>query len=134
MLQEQAIALGQATRKAIEASGRRAVLLASESLSHRHFVTEADVPEDMSREHITNHHQYLWDMKLIELLRRGRCREAVDLMPEFVDQSVSEADSGALTWLMSALGYPTYDAELYAYGTVIGTGNVVMGWYPGAST
>jgi 2-aminophenol/2-amino-5-chlorophenol 1,6-dioxygenase beta subunit len=130
VMQEQMRVLGRATRQAIEASGKRAVLLASESLSHRHFVTEPAVPEDMSREHVYNHHQYLWDMKVIDLLRSGRTREMDDIMPEFVDQAVSEADSGALTWLLSALDYPTYEAELYAYGNVIGTGNAVMGWYP----
>ncbi len=130
VMQEQMIALARATRDAIEKSDRRVVLLASESLSHRHFVTESAVPEDMSREHITNHHQYLWDMKLIELMRTGRSREVVDLMPEFTEQAVSESDSGALTWLLAALDYPTYPAELYGYGTVIGTGNAVMGFCP----
>jgi hypothetical protein len=32
--------------------------------------------------------------------------------------------------MLAALGFPTYPAELYAYGTVIGTGNAVMGWFP----
>jgi 2-aminophenol/2-amino-5-chlorophenol 1,6-dioxygenase subunit beta len=128
VMQEQMIALGQATRRAIEASDRRVVLLASESLSHRHFVSEASVPEDMSREHVTNHHQYLWDMRLIQMLREGRTREVVDIMPEFTEHAVSESDSGALTWLLAALDFPTQPADLFAYGTVIGTGNAVMGW------
>jgi 2-aminophenol/2-amino-5-chlorophenol 1,6-dioxygenase beta subunit len=128
VMQEQMLALGRATRRAIEQSDRRVVLVASESLSHRHFVTEAAVPEDMSHEHITNHHQYLWDMRLIELLRSGRCQEVLELMPEFTEQAVSESDSGALSWLLAALDVPTYGAELYGYGTVIGTGNAVMGW------
>lgn len=128
VMQEKMIALGNATREAIEQSGRRAVLLASNSLSHRHFTTEPSVPEDMSAEHITNHNQYLWDMRMIELLRKGRTRELVDIMPEFVAQSVSEADGGAMTWLLSALSFPDRGAEIYGYGTVIGTGNVVAGW------
>ena len=130
VMQEQAIELGKATKRAIEASGKRVVLLASNSLSHRHFTSEAGIPEDMSYEHITNHANYLWDMRAIDLLRGGRTREFIDVMPEFTEQSVSEADAGSLTWLMSSLDFPTYEAELYAYGTVIGTGNVVMGWYP----
>ena len=133
VMQEQMVALGRATRRAIEASDRRVVLLSSESLSHRHFVTEAEVPEDMTREHITNHHQYLWDMKLIDLMRTGRTEEVVQVMPEFTEHAVSESDSGALTWLMAALDFPTYPAELYGYGTVIGTGNAVMGWVPPAT-
>lgn len=130
VMQEQAITLGRAVRKAILESDRNVLLIASESLSHRHFVTEGEVPEDMSAEHVTNHHQYLWDMKIIDLLRKGRTRELLELMPEFVDQAVSEADSGALSWLLAALDFPEYGAELYGYGTVIGTGNAVMGWYP----
>ncbi|MEQ1571416.1 MAG: tRNA U-34 5-methylaminomethyl-2-thiouridine biosynthesis protein [Myxococcota bacterium] len=128
VMQEHMLALAAATRRAIEASGKRVVLLASESLSHRHFVSESAIPEDMSREHVTNHHQYLWDMRLIRMLREGRTREVVDIMPEFTEHAVSESDSGALTWLLAALGFPTRPAELYAYGTVIGTGNAVMGW------
>ena len=128
VMQEHALALGRATRRAIEASDRKVLLLGSESLSHRHFVTEGPVPEDMSNEHVTNHHQYLWDMRLIELLRAGKTREVVDLMPEFTEQAASESDSGALTWLLSALDFPTSAGELYAYGTVIGTGNAIIGW------
>jgi 2-aminophenol/2-amino-5-chlorophenol 1,6-dioxygenase beta subunit len=130
VMQEQAFELGQATRRAIEATGRKAVLLSSNSLSHRHFTTESEIPEDMSREHIYHHGQYLWDMRLIDLMREGRTRELIDVMPEFVEQAVSEADAGSLSWLMAALGYPDYPAELYAYGTVIGTGNLVAAWYP----
>ncbi|MEZ4238177.1 MAG: tRNA U-34 5-methylaminomethyl-2-thiouridine biosynthesis protein [Myxococcota bacterium] len=128
VMQEQMMALARATRAAIEASDRRVVVLASESLSHRHFVHEGAIPEDMSLEHVTNHHQYLWDMRLIDMMRRGRTREVVDIMPEFTEQAVSESDSGALTWLMAVMGFPTRPAELYAYGTVIGTGNAVVGW------
>ncbi len=131
VMQEKMKALGEATARAISASGKKAVLLASESLSHRHFTTESPLPEDMSQEHITNHHQYLWDMKLIDQMKRGRGQELWDQMPEFVDQAVSEADSGSLSWLLAAMGIPDYPAEVYAYGTVIGTGNAVAAWFPG---
>lgn len=133
VMQEQAIALGKATREAITASGKRVVLLASNSLSHRHFTSESAVPEDMSREHIYNHGQYLWDMRFIDHFRNGRTRAVIEEMPDFVEQAISEADSGALSWLISALDFPEYPAEIYAYGTVIGTGNVVAGWFPGAA-
>ena len=120
--------LGKATRKAIEASGKRVLLLASNSLSHRHFTSEAEVPEDMSKEHIYHHGQYLWDMQMIELMKAGKTREMVDLMPDFTEQTVAETDSGALTWMLAALDFPEYPAEVHAYGTVIGTGNAVVEW------
>ncbi|MCA9573427.1 MAG: tRNA U-34 5-methylaminomethyl-2-thiouridine biosynthesis protein, partial [Myxococcales bacterium] len=97
VMQEQAIALGQATARAIERSGKRAVLLASCSLSHRHFVTESELPEDMSKEHITNHNQYLWDMRIIQMIKEGRTKELIDVQPEFISQAITETDSGALT-------------------------------------
>lgn len=130
--QEEMKALGEATRRAVERSGRRAVLLASNSLSHRHFTIEPEVPEDMSREHPFHHGQYLWDMKVLDLMRQGRSRELIDVLPDFIDQTESEVKAGALTWLVAALGFPAYPASVEAYGTVIGTGNAVVSWVPPA--
>lgn len=127
-MQSVMVKLGQATRKAVEASGKRAVLLSSNSLSHRHFTTEGALPEDMSREHVNNHNQYLWDMKMIDLMKRGRTQEILDIMADFTDHATAETDGGSLTWMLSALNTPTYPAEVHGYGTVIGTGNAVVEW------
>jgi len=124
------ITLGEATRRAIEATGRRALLLSSNSLSHRHFTEEAALPEDMSKEHIYHHGQYLWDMHVLELMRQGQTRQLIDEMPDFIEQSVSECKEGSLTWMLAAMGFPTYPAEVHAYGTVIGTGNAIVEWDP----
>ena len=124
------LTLGAAARRAVEGLGRRALFVASNSLSHRHFTEEAAVPEDMSRERIYHHGQYLWDMHMIELLRSGQCRRAIDEMPDFIEHATSECKEGSLTFLLGALGVPDYPAEVYAYGTVIGTGNAVIGWFP----
>ncbi len=128
VMQEMMIELGKSTRRAIEKSGKRALLLASNSLSHRHFTTEPSLPEDMSHEHIYNHSQYLWDMKMIELMKQGRSRDIISLMPDFTEQAISETDSGALTWMLSALDFPSRPAKVHGYGTVIGTGNAVVEW------
>lgn len=126
--QEEMIKLGIATRRAIERSGRKAVLLASNSLSHRHFTSEPEIPEDMSFEHIYHHGQYLWDMEILKMMREGRSRELIDCLPEFMDMAAAEVKAGALAWMLSALDFPTYPAEVHAYGTVIGTGNAVVEW------
>jgi 2-aminophenol/2-amino-5-chlorophenol 1,6-dioxygenase beta subunit len=131
--QEQMIALGEATRRAVEKSGKRAVLLASNSISHRHFTTEPEIPEDMSHEHVYHHGQYLWDMHVLELMRNGKSRELIDELPDFIDQTESEVKAGSLTWLIAAMGFPEYAAEVHGYGTVIGTGNAVVEWDPGAA-
>lgn len=128
VMQAMMFKLGQATRKAVEESGRRAVLLSSNSLSHRHFTKEPAITEDMSFEHIGSHNQYLWDMKMIDLMKRGRTREIVDILPDFTEQATAETDGGSLTWMLSAMNFPTYPAEVHGYGTVIGTGNAVVEW------
>ncbi|MCO5112602.1 MAG: tRNA U-34 5-methylaminomethyl-2-thiouridine biosynthesis protein [Bdellovibrionaceae bacterium] len=121
-------ALGEATREAVEASGKRAVLIASHSLSHRHFVDESDIPEDMSKEHIQNHSQYLWDMKMIELMKKGNSKAILDFLPDFTEQTIGETDAGGLAWMLNALGMPQTPAIVHGYGTVIGTGNAVAEW------
>lgn len=128
VLQAMMVKLGRATRTAVEASGRRAVLLSSNSLSHRHFTKEPEVPEDMSREHIHNFNQYLWDMKMIDLMKRGKTREIMAVLSDFTEQATAETDGGSLAWMLSALDFPSYSAEVHGYGTVIGTGNAVVEW------
>ena len=128
--QEEMKKLGEATRIAIEKSGKRAVLLASNSLSNRHFTTEPEIPEDMSHEHIYHHGQYLWDMEVLKMMREGRSKELIDCLPEFMDMASAEVKAGALTWMLSALGMPSYPATVHAYGSVIGTGNAVVEWNP----
>ncbi len=120
--------LGKATRKAIEASGRRAVLLASNTLCHYHFSEEPVPPEDMSREHPQNYEGYLWDMRIIDLLRQGKTAETFKLLPQFIEESFAEIKSGGFTWMFAGMDYPEIPAELHGYGTVIGTGNAVMEW------
>ena len=131
---EQATALGRACAKAIEESGKRVVLVASHSLSHRHFVEDAPLPEDMSRELIYNHSQYVWDMKIIDMMREGKSREVIDIMPEFTEQTMAETEGGGLIWMLGAMGYPKFPAEIYGYQSVIGTGNVVACWDPNDET
>lgn len=122
----QMIALGRATAKAVENSGRRALLLASCSLSHRHFTQEPALPEDMTFEHIYNYNQYLWDMRVLDHFKNGRTREFLDEHADFAEQAVSETRAGSLTWLLAALGFPEKPAVVHAYGSVIGTGNAVV--------
>ncbi len=126
--QKQMAVLGEATRAAIEKSGKRCVLLASNSMSHRHFVTESEIPEDMSFEHVYNHAQYLWDMRLLQMMREGKTKELLDILSEFIDMASAEVKAGALAWMLHALGIPDYPAEVHGYGNVIGTGNAIVEW------
>lgn len=126
--QDQMIKLGQATRRAIEKTGRRAILAASNTLSHLHFDREPEIPEDMSRETVYSFDQYLWDMKIIDLLRQGKLDELQRVLPEFMEKTAAEVKAGSLMWMLSAMGFPEMPAEVHGYGSVIGTGNAVIEW------
>jgi 2-aminophenol/2-amino-5-chlorophenol 1,6-dioxygenase beta subunit len=104
------------------------VLLASNTLCHYHFHEEPQVPEDMSREHPENYKGYKWDMKMIDLMRRGKTKEMFAILPQFIEEAFAEVKSGAFTWMFAAMGYPELPGELHGYGTVIGTGNAVVEW------
>jgi 2-aminophenol/2-amino-5-chlorophenol 1,6-dioxygenase beta subunit len=67
-------------------------------------------------------------MKMIDLMKQGKSREIIDVMSDFTEQATAETDSGSLTWMLSAMEFPSYPAEVHGYGTVIGTGNAVVEW------
>jgi 2-aminophenol/2-amino-5-chlorophenol 1,6-dioxygenase beta subunit len=69
-------------------------------------------------------------MQVIDLMRKGRTKELLAVLPEFMDHAVSEVKAGSLAWMLSALDMPDYPAEVYGYWTVIGTGTAVVGWDP----
>jgi 2-aminophenol/2-amino-5-chlorophenol 1,6-dioxygenase beta subunit len=122
------IALGDATRRAIEKLGRRALCLATCSLSHRHFTEEPADPEDPAFEHIYNQNQKRWDDHILALMRSGQSRRIVDEMPDFIEGCVSETKDGSLTWLLAAMGFPPTQGIVHGYGSVIGTGNAIVEW------
>lgn len=126
--QDQMIKLGRATLRAIEHTGRRAVLAASNTLSHLHFDREPEVPEDMSQERVYSFDQYLWDMRMVDLMRQGKLDTLMDLLPEFMEKTFAEVKAGSLVWMLSAMGFPNIPAAVHGYGTVIGTGNAVVEW------
>jgi 2-aminophenol/2-amino-5-chlorophenol 1,6-dioxygenase subunit beta len=126
--QDQMIKLGKATARAIEKTGRKAVLAASNTLSHLHFDKEPTLPEDMSKEAVYSFDQYLWDMKVLDKMRHGQLDELMTILPEFMEKTFAEVKAGSLVWMLSALGFPSIPATVHGYGTVIGTGNAVVEW------
>ena len=128
VMQEQMEILGKATARAIEASDKKVVLIASHSLSHRHYTVEPNPPEDMSKEHVDHHGQYLWDMKMIDLMKKGKTKELFETIPDFTEATIAETEAGGLSWMLQAMGMKDIKATVHGYGTVIGTGNAVVEW------
>lgn len=120
--------LGAATLRAVERTGRRAVLIASNTLSHMHWDREPQPPEDMSKEHPYDQSQYEWDMRFLAAARAGDGRRFEQVIGEHIEATASETKAGSLTWMQSAMGWPDVPGDVIAFGTVIGTGNAIVHW------
>jgi len=128
--QDQMIKLGEVTQRAVQKTGRNAMLAASVTLSHLHFSKEPnpELPEDMSKEHVFSQAQYEWDMKVIDMLCRGDLKSYFECLPDFMRETFAEVKAGSLTWMLAAMGMPKTKAKFHGYGSVIGTGNAVLEW------
>jgi len=73
-------------------------------------------------------------MKIVKMMREGQMRNVIDIMPEYTEQTIAETEGGGLTWMMAAMGFPEYSAEIYGYQSVIGTGNAIVAWDPNSVT
>ena len=78
-MQQQAKALAKATLSAIESSGKRVVLLASNLVVASSFYDGVSHPGRHEPGTVVMHHgQYLWDMHAIDLLRSGKTAQFID--------------------------------------------------------
>jgi 2-aminophenol/2-amino-5-chlorophenol 1,6-dioxygenase subunit beta len=124
--------LGRATAEAVQRTGRRAILLASNSLSHLHFDRESDLPEDMSREYPFSNDQYHADMVLLDTIRHQPSAALRTAIADHIAATEAETKAGSLTWMLAAMGWPDAPGDVLGYGTIIGTGNAVVQWTRGA--
>jgi hypothetical protein len=77
-------------------ASRRAVLLASNSLSHLHFDRRTDLTEDMGREHPFNKNQDRADMVLLEKIPSAPAAELRSAIREHIAASAAETKSGSV--------------------------------------
>ena len=82
----------------------------------------------MSKEHVFSHANYLWDMRVLDLMRKGDMDALRALLPEFIEATGAEIKAGGLFWMLSAMGFPKKPARVHGYWSVIGTGNAVVEW------
>lgn len=114
--------LGLAVRQAIEAQGKRAVLVTCSALSHRFHTEEIDPAQDTFSREEDDH----WNRRMLALMQAGKNREAADLGDEFAQAVGPEMMFKGFYWMMGALGTPDIPANLMAYGPVWGTGAAVL--------
>lgn len=125
---EESKIVGEAIRKAVEATDRKVAFLASGSLSHR--IPPNKVVGDYLFKISKPFNQFV-DMNVLELWKKGRTREFLEILPQYARDCDGEGGMHDTAMLFGLLGWDKYEgrAEVFTdYFPSSGTGqcNVVF--------
>jgi 3,4-dihydroxyphenylacetate 2,3-dioxygenase len=124
---EESRILGEATRRAIDASGERVAIVASGSLSHRLWPNKDLGPEAWTS--IASEFNRQVDLRVLELWRLRRYREFLGMLPDYAVKCNGEGGMADTIMLFAALGWDAYEGEaeqLCDYFASSGSGQVNM--------
>lgn len=130
---EESRILGEATRRAIEASGERVAILASGSLSHRLWPNKKLGPEAWTS--VASEFNRQVDLRVLELWQNRRYREFLDMLPDYATKCNGEGGMADTIMLFAALGWYDYRGaaeQLCDYFPSSGSGQVNVEFHTGA--
>ena len=122
---EESRILGEATRRAIDASDERVAVLASGSLSHRLWPNKKLGPEAWTS--VTSEFNRQVDLRVLELWQSRRYREFLDMLPDYATKCNGEGGMADTIMLFAALGWHDYRGtaeQLCDYFPSSGSGQV----------
>jgi 3,4-dihydroxyphenylacetate 2,3-dioxygenase len=122
---EESRILGEATRRGIDASGERAAILASGSLSHRLWPNKKLGPEAWTS--VASEFNRQVDLRVLELWQGRRYREFLDMLPDYATKCNGEGGMADTIMLFAALGWYDYRGaaeQLCDYFPSSGSGQV----------
>jgi len=129
---EESRVLGEATRRAIEASGERVALIASGSLSHRLWPNKKLGREAWTS--VASEFNRQVDLRVLELWRERRYREFLDMLPDYAVKCNGEGGMADTIMLFAALGWNDYRGQaeqLCDYFPSSGSGQVNVEFHVG---
>ena len=127
------IVLGKSVRDAIDASGKKAVVVVVSALSNRLHTVEIK-PEDDKIHSLKDHE---WNLKFLEYLDKGRLEDVSQLSRQFHEEArVPKVVSFKPFWIMASMMGQTnlYEGNILAYEPVWGTGSAVVTMTPAEDT
>ncbi len=129
---EESRVLGEATRRATEASNERVAVIASGSLSHRLWPNKKLGPEAWTS--IASEFNRQVDLRVLELWRDGRYREFLDMLPDYAVKCNGEGGMADTIMLFAAMGWNDYRGraeQLCDYFPSSGSGQVIVEFHLG---
>ena len=120
---EETRALGFAARAAIEAYGKKTIVVVVTNLSNRYEVAEIDPAHDR----ISSQKDDEWNRKILEMLGEGRLEDVAQVARDFAREANADMGFKAIWWLGAVLGeHNRYDGKVWDYQPVWGTGNAIV--------
>jgi 2-aminophenol/2-amino-5-chlorophenol 1,6-dioxygenase alpha subunit len=120
---EETRALGFAARAAIEAYGKKTIVVCVTNLSNRYEVREIDPMHD----HISSQKDDEWNRKILEMLGEGRLEDVAQVARDFGREANADMGFKAIWWLGAVMGENNrYDGKVWDYQPVWGTGNAIV--------
>lgn len=120
---EETRALGYAARAAIDAYGKKTIVVIVTNLSNRYEVAEIDPAHDR----ISSQKDDEWNRKILEMLGEGRLEDVGQVARDFAREANADMGFKAIWWLGAVLGENNrYDGKVWDYQPVWGTGNALV--------
>jgi 2-aminophenol/2-amino-5-chlorophenol 1,6-dioxygenase alpha subunit len=120
---EETRALGVAGRAAIDAYGKKTVVVCVTNFSNRYEVAEIDPANDR----ISSAKDDEWNRKLLEMLGEGRLEDVAQVARDFAREANADMGFKAIWWLGAVMGeHNKYDGKVWDYQPVWGTGNAIV--------
>ena len=127
---EETRALGFAARAAIEAYGKKTIVVCVTNLSNRYEVAEIDPANDR----ISSQKDDEWNRKILEMLGEGRLEDVAQVARDFAREANADMGFKAIWWLGAVMGENNkYDGKVWDYQPVWGTGNAIVELTPNES-
>jgi len=124
---EETRALGFAARAAIEAYGKKTIVVCVTNLSNRYEVGEIDPAHDR----ISSQKDDEWNRKILEMLGEGRLEDVAQVARDFGREANADMGFKAIWWLGAVMGESNrYDGKVWDYQPVWGTGNAIVEMTP----
>jgi 2-aminophenol/2-amino-5-chlorophenol 1,6-dioxygenase subunit alpha len=120
---EETRALGTAGRAAIDAYGKKTVVVCVTNFSNRYEVAEIDPAHDR----ISSQKDDEWNRKLLEMFGEGRLEDVAQVARDFAREANADMGFKAIWWLGAVTGeHNKYDGKVWDYQPVWGTGNAIV--------
>lgn len=121
------IEIGRAGLRALERSGKKAIVVLVSSLSSRFFIKEIEPKDD----HISSAKDDEWNRKICELLADGRLEDVAQVARDFGREANGDMGFKGIWWLNGLCGESNdFSGKLLGYEAIYGTGGAVVTMTP----